>query len=263
MKTDRRIIPDLPDKTELEVICGLVPAQAALYERVVAELARDLKCSEGLRKKGLILAALLKLKQVCNHPCAAIGHGDFRREASGKLLRLATLAESIAERGERLLAFTQFREMTDVLARELAAVFGKAGAVLHGETPVPDRQALVRDFQRPDGPPFLVLSLKAGGTGLTLTAAQHVVHFDRWWNPAVEDQATDRAYRIGQHANVLVHKLHCAGTLEERIAAMLLEKRALAGRLLGTAGDQAWTELPDEELLRLVALDINKTTLDA
>jgi len=230
LKTDRSIISDLPDKTELEVRCALMPDQAALYARIVDELRRDLKDLEegSIQRRGAVLQSLMKLKQICNHPGLLTGDGNFAPQLSGKMRRLGEIAEEIASRQEKLLVFTQFRTMTEVLAQFLARVFGRPGAVLHGDTPIIMRRQLVEQFQSANGPPFFILSLKAGGTGLTLTAASHVVHFDRWWNPAVEDQATDRAYRIGQRRNVLVHKFSCAGTLEARIADLLHSKRAIA-----------------------------------
>ena len=206
----------------------------------------------------------MRLKQICNHPMQALGHGEFSEADSGKLQRLRELCETIAEKQEKALVFTQFRELCAPLSQFLSGVFGREGLVLHGETPVKKRQELVEAFQDPlAGPPFFVLSLKAGGTGLNLTAAAHVIHFDRWWNPAVEDQATDRAYRIGQHKNVLVHKLVCRGTLEERIDTLLRDKRGLAGEVLGTGGELPLTELADAEILRLLTLDVSRALSDS
>jgi non-specific serine/threonine protein kinase len=191
-----------------------------------------------------------------------LGDGAFLPEDSGKFQRLAELCEEIASRQEKVLVFTQFREMTEPLAGRLGEVFRRAGLVLHGATPVKERQQLVASFQREDGPPFFVLSLKAGGTGLNLTAASHVIHFDRWWNPAVENQATDRAFRIGQKSNVLVHKFVCRGTIEERIDAMLREKTAAADAVLGAEGgaEKLLTEMSNDELLSFVALDLKAAT---
>jgi SNF2 family DNA or RNA helicase len=205
-----------------------------------------------------VLAYLLRFKQLCNHPSQWLGDGAYRPEDSGKLARLRELCEPIAARQEKALVFTQFREMTAPLADFLAGIFGRPGLVLHGGTPVGRRAGLVKEFQQEDGPPFFVLSLKAGGTGLNLTEASHVIHFDRWWNPAVEAQATDRAYRIGQKKNVLVHKLVCRGTIEERIDALVEAKRYLSAEILGGAGGgEAWlTELRSDELIRLVSLDL-------
>lgn len=256
LKTDRRIIDDLPEKVEVRAYAGLSKRQAVMYARLVEELREALENADGIKRRGLVLAYLMRLKQLCNHPSQLLGDGRFRPEESGKFARLAEIAEEIASRQERALVFTQFREMTDPLAAFLAEVFGRPGLVLHGETAVKRRQTLVDQFQRDDGPPFFVVSLKAGGTGLNLTAASHVVHFDRWWNPAVENQATDRAFRIGQKRNVLVHKFVCRGTIEERIDAMIEEKRQLAVDLLEGGAEKMLTEMTDAELIRFVSLDV-------
>jgi non-specific serine/threonine protein kinase len=175
---------------------------------------------------------------------------------SGKFERLRELGEEIAARQEKALVFTQFKEMTDPLARHLEHIFDRPGLVLHGATAVKERQRLVDRFQEDGGPPFFILSLKAGGIGLNLTAASHVIHFDRWWNPAVENQATDRAFRIGQKHNVLVHKFICRGTIEERINSLIEEKKSLAAELLEGGSENLLTEMRDDELLRFVALDL-------
>jgi len=256
VKTDRRIIADLPDKTELRVYCGLTRVQAALYATAVESLAREAAAAVGMARRGLILAYLTRFKQICNHPSHYSGDGRYVPGDSAKFLRLQELCATITEAGERALVFTQFREMCEPLAELLAGSFGRPGLVLHGGTPVERRAAIVEQFQRDDGPPFMVLSLRAGGTGLNLTAAAHVIHFDRWWNPAVENQATDRAYRIGQHRNVLVHKFVCRGTLEDRIDAMIDAKQGLADGVLADDGEHRLTELSTDELLRVVALDL-------
>ena len=259
LKTDRSIISDLPDKTELTAFCSLSKKQAALYEKSVGELAEKLdEAEQGIQRRGLVLAFLMRFKQICNHPSQWLGDAAYGAGDSGKFQRLAELGEEIASRQEKLLVFTQFREMTEPLAAQLRDVFGRPGLVLHGSTPVKERQNLVSAFQRDDGPPFFVLSLKAGGTGLTLTAASHVIHYDRWWNPAVENQATDRAFRIGQKKNVLVHKFVCRGTIEERIDALITEKKQLADAVLGAEGgaESMLTEMSNDELLRFVALDL-------
>lgn len=258
LKTDKRVISDLPDKTELTAWCTLTKPQAALYESSVVELAQRLRDAEGIERRGLILAFLIRFKQICNHPSHWLGDDAWDPATSGKFVRLRELSEEIAARQEKALVFTQFREMTGPLAAELERVFRRPGLILHGSTPVKERQRLVAQFQEEDGPPFFVLSLKAGGTGLNLTAASHVVHFDRWWNPAVENQATDRAFRIGQKRNVLVHKFVCRGTIEEKIDALIEEKKGLASDVLEGGGEQMLTELPDDELLRFVSLDLNK-----
>ncbi len=261
LKTDRSIISDLPDKTEVKAFCGLAKRQAALYARTVQELGQALKQVEGIARRGLVLSYLLKLKQICNHPSHFLGDGEFDPSASGKLERLKSICEEIASRQERVLVFTQFREMTGPLANFLSEIFESSGLVLHGGTPVKKRKDLVDSFQSIDGPPYMVLSLKAGGTGLNLTAASHVVHFDRWWNPAVENQATDRAYRIGQHRNVLVHKFICRGTVEEKIDALIEEKTALADGILSGGTERMLTEMTDKELLDIVSLDIERATI--
>ena len=256
LKTDRRVITDLPDKTELQVYCGLTRTQAALYAKAVDSLAREVAELDGIRRRGVILAYLTRFKQICNHPSHYSGDGRYVPKDSAKFLRLQELGAAIAEAGEKALVFTQFRELCEPLAAFLRGVFRRPGLVLHGGTPVGKRAALVADFQRDDGPPFMVLSLKAGGTGLNLTAAGHVIHFDRWWNPAVENQATDRAYRIGQHNNVLVHKFVCRGTLEMKIDAMIRDKQGLADGVLADDGAARLTELGTDELMRVVSLDL-------
>jgi len=262
MKTDKAIISDLPDKTEVKAWCGLSRRQAALYEQAVCELERALEHSEGIERKGIVLAMLMRLKQICNHPSQWLRDNAWAESDSGKLARLREIAEVVASRQEKMLVFSQFREMAAPLAAFLAEVFGRSGLVLHGETAVRARRDLVRAFQEDENVPFFVLSLKAGGSGLTLTAASHVVHFDRWWNPAVENQATDRAFRIGQRRNVLVHKFVCRGTVEEKIDALIEPKQGVSDELLLGGGEITLTEMKDEELLRLVALDLNATMRD-
>jgi len=258
LKTDKSVIADLPDKTEVRAFCQLSRKQAALYEQAVEELARQLETTdEGIQRKGVVLSFLMRFKQICNHPSQWLGDGAWAAEDSGKWARLRDIAEVIAARQEKVLVFTQFREVTAPLAAFLGSVFGRPGLVLHGETPVRSRQGLVRQFQEDEDVGFFVLSLKAGGFGLNLTAASHVVHFDRWWNPAMENQATDRAFRIGQKKNVLVHKFICRGTVEEKIDELIESKRQLSRDLLEGSAEMLLTEMKDEELLKLVALDIN------
>jgi superfamily II DNA or RNA helicase len=256
LKTDKSIIADLPDKTEVKTFCPLSRKQAALYQQAVQELAQQIEDVDGMKRRGLVLAFLMRFKQICNHPSQWLGDGAWSEADSGKLARLRDIAEVAAARQEKALIFTQFKEMTAPLAAFLGAVFGRPGLVLHGGTAVGKRQDLVRRFQESDDVPFFVLSLKAGGAGLNLTAASHVVHFDRWWNPAVENQATDRAFRIGQNKNVLVHKFVCRGTVEERIDELIESKKQLAGELLGGGADMLLTEMKDAELLKLVSLDL-------
>jgi non-specific serine/threonine protein kinase len=258
LKTDRSVIADLPDKTEVKAFCQLSRKQAALYEQSVNELAEQLENAEGIQRKGLVLSFLMRFKQICNHPSQWLGDGSWAEDDSGKWARLRDIAEVIAARQEKVLVFTQFREVIAPLANFLGSVFGRPGLVLHGETPVKQRQETVRRFQEDEDVGFFVLSLKAGGAGLNLTAASHVVHFDRWWNPAVENQATDRAFRIGQTRNVLVHKFVCRGTVEDQIDQLIESKRQLSTDLLEGGADLLLTEMKDEDLLKLVALDINK-----
>jgi superfamily II DNA or RNA helicase len=261
MKTDKRIIADLPDKTEVRANCGLSKRQAALYTKLVKELDHALKGLDGIKRRGLVLAYLMRFKQLCNHPSQLTSDGTFAPKESGKFLRLTEICEEIASRQEKVLIFTQFREMTDPLATHLASVFDRPGLVLHGGTAVKRRQKLVEQFQSDGGPPFFILSLKAGGTGLNLTAASHVIHFDRWWNPAVENQATDRAFRIGQRRNVLVHKFVCRGTIEEKIDALIEEKTQLATDLLEGGGEKMLTEMSNNELIKLVSLDVERASV--
>jgi non-specific serine/threonine protein kinase len=259
-KTDPAIAKDLPDKIEMRTECGLTVQQTVLYARVVDELQQQLKVAEGMKRRGLILAVLMQFKQICNHPAQFLGEPTYDPEHSGKFGRLAQLCEPIIARQEKMLVFTQFQSLCEPLAGYLTTIFGQPGLVLHGGTPVKRRSELVKKFQQEADCPFFVISLKAGGSGLNLTAASHVVHFDRWWNPAVENQATDRAFRIGQQSNVLVHKFVCRGTVEERIDAMISEKRALAEKILDADAAPKLTELPDEELLKFVALDLGRAT---
>ena len=256
LKTDRSIISDLPEKTEIQAYCQLSRQQAALYQQAVEEFAEHLEKAEGIRRKGLVLTFLMRLKQICNHPSQWLGDGAWDEDGSGKWDKLREIAEVIAAKQEKLLLFSQFREVTAPLADFLQSVFGRPGLVLHGQTDVKKRKELVRRFQEDEAVPFFVLSLKAGGAGLNLTAASHVVHFDRWWNPAVENQATDRAFRIGQRKNVLVHKFVCRGTVEEKIDEIIESKRQLSQELLEGGGELVLTEMEDEDLLRLVALDL-------
>jgi non-specific serine/threonine protein kinase len=256
LKTDKKVISDLPDKTEVKAYCSLSKHQAALYQKAVDQLAEELEAADGIQRRGVVLAQLMRLKQICNHPSQWLGDGAWAEEDSGKLARLRDIAEVIAARQEKALVFTQFKETTAPLAAFLGSVFGRPGLVLHGETEVKKRKDLVRQFQEDDNVPFFVLSVKAGGAGLNLTAASHVIHFDRWWNPAVENQATDRAFRIGQTKNVLVHKFICRGTVEDRIDQMIESKQQLAGDFLSGGADMVLTEMKDEELLRLVSLDL-------
>ena len=257
LKTDKSVIADLPDKTEMKAFCYLSAMQAALYQKAVEEFADALDQSEGMGRKGIVLSFLMRFKQICNHPSQWLGDGAWTETDSGKFARLRELADVIAAKQEKMLVFTQFREATQPIAAFLGNVFGREGLVLHGGTPVSKRKELVGRFQGDELTPFFVLSLKAGGAGLNLTAASHVVHFDRWWNPAVENQATDRAFRIGQSRNVLVHKFICRGTVEDKIDQLIESKQALVKDVLEGGKELQLTELSDRELLTLVALDIH------
>ncbi|NBB96530.1 MAG: ATP-dependent helicase [Planctomycetes bacterium] len=261
LKTDKSIIADLPEKTETNCYCGLSRAQARLYEAAVQKLQQTLENSDGMARRGAVLSAMMQFKQICNHPSQFTGDGAYAAADSGKFRRLGELCEELASRQEKLLVFTQFREIIDAMAEFLAGVFGRDGLVLHGGTSVGKRKKLVASFQDEAGPPFFILSLKAGGTGLNLTAASHVVHFDRWWNPAVENQATDRAFRIGQQRNVQVHKFVTTGTVEERIDEMLAAKQELADDILTGGKELNVTEMSDEDILSLVRLDVNRASV--
>jgi hypothetical protein len=257
MKTDKAVITDLPDKTEVKALCSLSRRQVALYGQAVEDLAKRLEEADGIERKGVVLAMLMRLKQICNHPSQWLNDSVWAEEDSGKWGRLREIAEVVAAKQEKMLVFTQFREMTGPLAAFLGQIFGRPGLVLHGDTAVKNRKTLVQTFQEDETVPFFVLSLKAGGSGLTLTAASHVVHVDRWWNPAVENQATDRAFRIGQKKNVLVHKFICRGTVEEKIDALIDSKQGLSDELLAGSAEINLTEMANEDIMRLVALDLN------
>ncbi len=253
LKTDKAIIDDLPDKIESTEHCPLTREQASLYQAVVDDLLAAAESEEGIGRSGAILAGIAKLKQVCNHPAHFLGDGSTLAGRSGKLDRVEELLDEIIDAGDKVLCFTQFAEWGGLLANHLAGRYGVEPLWLHGGVPRKRRDEMVAAFEDPDGPPIFLLSLKAGGTGLNLTAASHVVHLDRWWNPAVEDQATDRAYRIGQRRTVLVHKLVSAGTIEERIDELITSKRALAERVVGS-GEQWITQLDTDALRDAVAL---------
>jgi len=253
LKTDRSIISDLPEKLEMKVFCNLTREQASLYAAVTEETEKALAGAEGIERRGLVLATLSKLKQVCNHPAQLLGDGSPLPGRSGKLARLTEMVDELLAVGDRALVFSQFAEMGGMIRRHLQGQLGCEVLFLHGAVPQKQREAMVERFQTEDGPPVFVLSLKAGGSGLNLTAANHVFHFDRWWNPAVENQATDRAFRIGQTKNVQVHKFLCVGTLEERLDEMIEQKKEVAEWVVGTG--EGWvTELSNDELKELFAL---------
>ncbi|WP_411267293.1 DEAD/DEAH box helicase [Actinoplanes sp. KI2] len=254
LKTDKTIISDLPEKNEMKVWCTLTPEQATLYQAVVEDMMATIESTEGIERRGNVLAAMTKLKQVCNHPAHLLKDGSRLPSRSGKLARLEELAEEIIEDGDKALVFTQYSEWGSLLQPYLTALLDRPVLWLHGGLPKARRDEMVERFQTDDEPMLFLLSLKAAGTGLNLTAANHVVHFDRWWNPAVEDQATDRAFRIGQSRDVQVRKFICTGTLEEKIDAMIERKKALASSVVGTGED--WiTDLNTDQLRELFSLD--------
>ncbi len=254
-KADRSLVPDLPDKIEQVAWATITAEQAGLYQAVIDDFVQKSATATGMERRGLVLATLTKLKQVCNHPAHFLREPTVGgQERSGKLERFDELLDTILEANERTLVFTQYREMGKLLSEHVENSYGVHAPFLHGGSTLKQRQKMVDDFQGPDGHPVQIISLRAGGTGLNLTAASRVIHYDRWWNPAVEDQATDRTWRIGQDKTVFVHKLVCQGTLEERIDVMLTEKRALADAVVGT--DESWlTELSTDELREILKLD--------
>lgn len=257
MKSDKRIISDLPEKLVEKEYPLLSPLQEKLYTQCVTTLAEELENSEGIARKGLVLSTIMRLKQICNHPCQYSGddEGAYKAEESGKFQLLAEVCASIASHRERVLVFTQFREIIPALDAYLASLFGMPGLVFHGGVKAAERNKLVSIFNGEHYCPYMVISLKAGGVGLNLTSANHVVHFDRWWNPAVENQATDRAFRIGQKKSVVVHTFITKGTIEEKIDTLLDEKRALSDSLLSGAGEGWITNMKDAEILRLCKLE--------
>ncbi len=254
LKTDKSVISDLPDKVEMKTYAPLSKKQIVLYQNMLRELEKSIELSDGIQRKGLILAALMKCKQLCNHPDQYLGTGEFDEKESGKFSRLREICETIYEKREKVLVFTQFKEMTQPLGCFLKNIFRRNGLILHGSTPVGKRKSIIEQFQNDEYIPFMVLSLKAGGVGLNLTQANHVVHFDRWWNPAVENQATDRAFRIGQKKNVVVHKFVTKGTVEEKIDKMLEEKTRLSREVISSTGEAWITEMDNNQLIDLFKL---------
>jgi len=252
-KSDTSIISDLPAKQEYTVICTLTREQATLYAAVLRDFDVTLAQRESIERRGKILAELSKLKQICNHPAQFAADNSPLPGSSGKLTRLEEMLDEVLAVGEAALVFTQFAEMGTLIRKRLEARFGRDVAFLHGGVPKTARDTMVERFQQRVGPAVFVLSLKAGGSGLNLTRANHVFHYDRWWNPAVENQATDRAFRIGQTKAVQVHKLVCAGTLEEKIASIIDRKATVSERVVGT-GEGWLTELNGTQLRELVAL---------
>ncbi len=255
IKTDKNIISDLPDKLEQVDYVSITKKQTVLYRQQVQQLAQKLDETDGMERRGLVLASLTRLKQICNHPDQYLGQQTYSAKDSGKFELLRSLCETIYEKRERVLIFTQFKEIAPYLDDFLAEIFHTRGYVLHGGTPVKTRNRIVESFQGEKYVPYIVLSVRAGGTGLNLTNASHVIHFDRWWNPAVENQATDRAYRIGQKNNVMVHKLVCKGTIEEKIDEMIASKTELARNVIGSGGENWITEMSNDELLSILRLE--------
>lgn len=254
LKTDKSVISDLPEKVEMKTYAPLSKKQVLLYKNMVQEIRESVIETEGIQRKGLILSSLMKFKQICNHPDQYLGTGGFEEKESGKFLRLREICETIYEKREKVLVFTQFKEMTEPLHDFLKGVFYRKGLILHGSVTVGKRKKIIEQFQSQSYVPFFVLSLKAGGIGLNLTEANHVIHFDRWWNPAVENQATDRAFRIGQKKNVIVHKFLTKGTVEEKIDMMLEEKSRLSQDVIASTGDAWITEMKNDELMDLFKL---------
>ena len=257
LKTDKSIISDLPDKVEIKAYTALSNKQMLLYKTLVGDLEHKLKTAEGIGRKGIVLAAIMKFKQICNHPDQYLGQSAYKQSGSGKFDKLREICETIYEKRERVLVFTQFKEICTPLAEFLGTVFERDGLTLHGGTAVKKRAEMVDKFNGDDYVPFMVLSLKAGGIGLNLTAANHVIHFDRWWNPAVENQATDRAFRIGQTKNVMIHKFITTGTIEEKIDAMIEEKQKLSGDLIAASGENWITETNNSDLMKLFKLEVD------
>ena len=255
LKTDKTIISDLPEKLEQVNYVELGKKQVVLYRKQVSDLEKQIANVDGISRKGLILATITKLKQICNHPDQFLGLASYKAAESGKFETLRELCETIYEKRERVLIFTQYREITEYLAEFLKEIFHREGFVLHGGTKIKKRTEMVEQFNGEKYIPYMVLSVKAAGVGLNLTAANHVIHFDRWWNPAVENQATDRAFRIGQEKNVMVHKFVTRGTIEERINELIEKKKSLAESVIGS-GEQWITELTDKEIIAMMRLKI-------
>ena len=256
LKTDKKVISDLPPKIELKSYAYLSKKQAVQYQKLVRYVQESLEHSSGIKRRGLILSSLMKFKQICNHADQYIGMGNFNISGSGKFERLKDICETIFEKREKVLIFTQFKEIIGPLEQFLYKMSGEKGLTLHGGTSVKKRKAAVDTFQSDEYVPYFILSLRAGGTGLNLTAANHVIHFDRWWNPAVENQATDRAFRIGQTKKVVVHKFITKGTLEEKIDQMIEDKSKLLSDIIGDKGSEVkFTEMENEEIIDLIKMD--------
>ncbi|RLB92424.1 MAG: ATP-dependent helicase, partial [Deltaproteobacteria bacterium] len=257
MKTDKAIAPDLPEKIEMKTFPRLSKKQVVLYTDFIKELeVRLAEADQGIQRKGLILSSLMKFKQICNHPDQYLGTGEFDPKESGKFIRLGELCETIYAKRERVLVFTQFKEMTAPIAKFLETIFQHPGCIIHGSLGVKKRKQAIEQFQQRAYLPFMVLSLKAGGVGLNLTRANHVIHFDRWWNPAVEDQATDRAFRIGQEKGVLVHKFITKGTIEDKIDQMIESKKELSQKIISDSQASLITGMDNQKLLDMFKLKL-------
>ena len=255
LKTDKTILSDLPEKMEINVYTTLSAKQTALYKQLIEQISRKIDTVDGMERRGLVLSSITKFKQICNHPDQYLGREEYKSIYSGKFEQLKEICETIYDKRERVLVFTQYREMVQPLSDFLKGIFLKEGFVLHGGTPVKKRSEMVEQFNGEHYIPYMVLSLKAGGVGLNLTAANHVIHFDRWWNPAVENQATDRVFRIGQSRNVMVHKFVTKGTIEEKIDTIIFEKQKLSGDILSSSGEKWITEYSNDELMKIFALE--------
>mgnify|MGYP001828476016 FL=1 len=258
LKTDRTVIRDLPDKIEMKTYTDLTQRQIVLYQQLISGLEEVLADKEGMGRRGLILSSLMKMKQLCNHPDQYLGSDGYAEGDSGKFARLREVCVTIHEKRERVLVFTQFKEIIDPLCTFLADIFHHPGLFIHGSVPVKARKAVLGQFQGETYVPFMVLSLKAGGVGLNLTRANHVIHFDRWWNPAVENQATDRAFRIGQKKNVIVHKFITRGTVEEKIDLMIEAKKKLSEDVIAAVNEDWITEMSNDQVMDLFRLSLPK-----
>lgn len=255
VKTDKSIISDLPEKMEQVEHVSLSKKQVTLYRKQVNDLENALESISGMKRRGLVLATITKLKQICNHPDQFLGQEAYDPKESGKFQMLEEICTTIYEKRERVLVFTQYREITEYLSRFLQKIFHRKGLVLHGGVSPKQRTQMVKEFNGENYVPYMILSVKAGGTGLNLTSANHVIHFDRWWNPAVENQATDRAFRIGQKKNVIVHKFVSEKTIEEKIDVMIENKKELAANVIGNGGESWITEMSNSEILNLMRLE--------
>ena len=253
LKTDKHVISDLPDKMVMNDYCYLAKSQAILYEKTLNEMMEKISGFTGVNRRGNIFKLITALKQICNHPYQFLKSGETSKELSGKAEKCVSLVQSILDNNEKTLNFTQYKEMGDLLTKMLLEECGSEPSFFHGSLTVPQREKLIEDFQTNDDRKIMILSLKAGGTGLNLTSATNVIHYDLWWNPAVEEQATDRTYRIGQEKNVMVHRLITLGTFEEKIDEMLKSKKELAD-LAVYEGEKIITELSDQEIYDIFSL---------